>query len=88
MEISSKTLPTYFVIVLAIYAAIFITVLSYTAPVLGMVEFAPFLLLLLLPAILFGVYIYKFPKLWLRIIIMVLAIIAIVFSFLLLIPIM
>ena len=80
--------PVYFVGILAIYAAVTALVLSSLGSVVFLADFIPILLLLILPTVLFVIYVLKFPVKWMRLVICAVAIAAIMFSAIFLLPIL
>ena len=78
--------PKYFIVIMAIYAAVFLLTLFELSSVIG--DAALLLLLMLVPAILLGVYAFRYPKSWFRLLISVLAAIAIVFSLAFILPVL
>jgi hypothetical protein len=83
-----KKFPVYFVGIFAVYAAVLGLVLTSLGSVAFMLEALPIVLFLILPAVLFVAYLIRFPVKWMRLTICAVAIAAIAFSAIFLLPIL
>ncbi len=81
---AAERFPKYFVVIMSIYAAVFLFTAYALSPALA--DAASLVFLMLIPAILFGIYALKYPARWLRVAALAAAIILSGFSIIFVLP--